>query len=371
MARLHLQPRNATPMRKALAEAGDYPFVLEAPVSASRGKKLTSPEPAWLPYLVYEYGLNELTPYVPNLYEVIDEGIQWQRMRGTPAALARALNWLEYSGTLEEFPTRRRKWALFMVGLDQLRVQETPDLDYIDGVSNLSAPLRSYFWRGFHDYDVRALETAHTKLAVTRLSSFSGVRIPAVASKWSYGRRFTNEHTLTEVELTSLGAWIPTGDVDPGWGDFAWDTPGFTWSSPSEAVRKAAIAASLTGRSAWLELKDAGNDVIGYRRARIIKPVKATVGGSYRFNSLDYAENTDAPTAMLFEAMTDFGDGYGSEVAFWGVVFDATITDENRPGQAWATAAEMTGLTDPVAVTSDTALLGRTIRERFTALLKI
>jgi len=82
-----LLPGNATDWERALAEALDTNQSVSPAIIAIRGTKLLAPPPSFLPGLIYEYGLGELTPYVPNLYELIAEGIDWQRVRGTPMAI--------------------------------------------------------------------------------------------------------------------------------------------------------------------------------------------------------------------------------------------------------------------------------------------
>ena len=97
-----LLPGNATAWERALGDALDTNLSVSSAIAAIRGTKLLAPPPSFLPFLIYEYGLGELTPFVPNLYELIAEGIDWQRVRGTPAAIDLALEWLEYAGSIVE-----------------------------------------------------------------------------------------------------------------------------------------------------------------------------------------------------------------------------------------------------------------------------
>lgn len=83
-----LLPWHATPFEKAFSRAADPAVRLDTPITISRGIKYIGTPPSWLPFLIHEYGLGELSPYVPNLYRLIDDGIRWQRVRGTPAAIS-------------------------------------------------------------------------------------------------------------------------------------------------------------------------------------------------------------------------------------------------------------------------------------------
>src|SRR3954471_6709477 len=101
MARLHLLPHNSTPLERALSESLDWLDELQPGVVELRGFK-HSPQPNMLPFLIQEYGFQDVARYVPDFAQVIKEGLQFQRQRGTHAAVHRALKWIERDGTLEE-----------------------------------------------------------------------------------------------------------------------------------------------------------------------------------------------------------------------------------------------------------------------------
>ena len=86
----HLLPSNATPLEQALSLATDPLTRLTLSAHAVRDFKAKPSDPL-LPWLIWEYGLGELLPYLPEPRRAIAEGILWQRLRGTPAALATAL----------------------------------------------------------------------------------------------------------------------------------------------------------------------------------------------------------------------------------------------------------------------------------------
>src|SRR5690606_8271555 len=99
-----------------------------------------------VPYLVAEYGLNEIADYLPDLRAVLREGVSWQRLIGTPAAVHKALRWISHDGDIEEFPARKRKWWWFQVHLPF----EVRNPDFVRPMTQLvkaSKPLRSEFAR--------------------------------------------------------------------------------------------------------------------------------------------------------------------------------------------------------------------------------
>ncbi|MBL6431669.1 MAG: hypothetical protein HPM95_13045 [Alphaproteobacteria bacterium] len=83
---------NSSPLERALDLTGAGVVVdLELAADAIAGWKIVNPQPALAPWLTYEYGLGPLSPYVPNLYDLLDDGIRWERLRGTHAGMAMGL----------------------------------------------------------------------------------------------------------------------------------------------------------------------------------------------------------------------------------------------------------------------------------------
>lgn len=368
---LHLLPNNATPFEIAFSQASDVLALVDDNVSAMRGIKLVNPPPSYLPYLIYEYGLGELTPYVPNLYELIDEGIDWQRVRGTPAAVALALAWVGYAGTIEEPAIRRKRWNLFQLAMDRRRDDES-DLIRIEGVAQLSVPVRSVFWRGFNGYDIRALDYAHNRWSETLWGSYSGVRVQPGTAKWSYGRRLDIDHVMTEDELTALGVWLepPEGDTPLTWGAFPW--PATPWQSSAALARSVAMLEALMPDTApaWAVFKNSDGDVIGYRRARALRTVRQDAGGIYSVGNARFALRDEGATILFVEAMTDFGDGYGDTAESVGFILQGEPTEEYPPGSLWLPSGGLQQVGPIVAETSNQIEFGRTVRERVSAALR-
>jgi hypothetical protein len=366
-----LLPPSSTALERAFAEATDVYARTQENVSAMRGLKIINPPPSFLPFLVYEYGLGELTPYVPNLYELIDAGIDWQRVRGTPLALAMALGWIGYEADLEEFPTRRRWWNRFMLALDRVRDDEEPDLGRIEGVAGLSVPMRSVFWRGFAGYDVRALEYGRKRWSGGLWGSYSGARIPGGVAKWSFGRTYDLNHAMTQEELEALGVWVPPGE-DEGdalsWGGFPW--PHVPWSEPAALARSAIMLHNTPFLPAWVVFKDADGAVIGYRRARACHPVSPSLGGAYQVGNDSFDVEDTTPTRLYVEALTDFGDGYGSVAASAGIVLNSIPADPHPPGAFWVPAGGLTVDGPVIAERPVDIEFGRTVRERVRTLLR-
>jgi hypothetical protein len=368
-ASAHLLPASSTAFERALSEATDSTVRLAGAITSLHGIKFMPP-PSLLPYLVYEYGLGELTPYVANLYDLIDEGVQWTRVRGTPAALERALGWLGYAAEIEEAPIRRARWNLFQLELDRIRDDEG-DLEPIEGVADLSTPLRSEFWRGFRGYDVRALEYGYSRWGKTLHGDFSGTRIRDGSAKWSFGRTYAFDHDMTEDDLVALDVWIEPSeggeDVEPTWLDVEW--PDVTWDALGGG-RSALMLLSLSAGTAWACFRDAAGAVIGYRRACVHQRVESASGGPYEFGGVRYAPVAEGAEMVLIEARTDFGDGFGKTAASVSFILAGTPVDTSRPGALWLGPDQLATTLPEVAEQAIDIEFGRTVREHVRILLR-
>jgi hypothetical protein len=203
-----LPPYNATAFMRALEQAVAYEGRVSDSVALIRdikGRQL----PSFIPFLLYEYGLIELTPYVPNYYTLLLEGRMWQIERDTLAAIHRGLGWVNAPATIEEAPTRRIWWNSFQLRFETLPPDDTPSLDRIDRITQLGKPFRSDFRRGVFEYDAPAMELDGRRLDSCLLDRESGVLLRQNGPLWSFGRTTELEHVLTQAEGTAIGNWLP------------------------------------------------------------------------------------------------------------------------------------------------------------------
>lgn len=358
-----LLPRNATKLELLFSEVGDPLATLAERFDDIRAADINTP-PQFLPWLVWEYGLGELSPYLPNLTDLISEGLRWQRVRGTPAAVYRALGWLGYGGTVFDNQARRRRWNRYQIRLSRVRDNDLPDLPRINGVADLSPPFRSQFFRGFRDYDIPPSEGSWTRGSASLGSNYSGVRIEAGKAKWSFGRTYDATLTLTETPLRALGIWLPVVASGGTWASDGrlWATANVPWAYPAVQARYTALATSLAAKAAYVQFRTAGGAVIGYARATS-RPVRAVVsGGDYVFGASRYTADAGEYSAVVIRARTGFGDGNGQTAATMRLVFDPVLAPGVGPGKPWLSAAEASGgvALDPVNVSIP---FGLTVRE--------
>lgn len=370
MTQALLPSGSTTDWECALADAMPPSSAVFSAIGAMRRFKYVSPRPDMLPFLVWEYGLGELTPYVPNLYDLIDQGVRWQRLRGTVSAVAIGLAWIGYTASIEEAWTGRRFWNSFQLRFPTLPVADAPDLERIEGITALSVPLRSKLRRGVHQYDVGALEADHAALDGSMLDTESGIAVTQAGTVWSFGRTHEFEHTLTEAEGTAIGNWLdPVEDEPLLWVDLnlLWVDADFLWTDDPADQRRAILAGWFNGCPAYVRLSGASG-VIGYRRVRALRPVQAQFEGAYVHGANRY-EPRPAAGILYAEAMTQFDDAADVTATSLALMVGGTLADGVPQGRQWLEPGEYQG-GEAIAVQSANIPLRRTVREQFKILMR-
>ncbi|MDU7589781.1 MAG: phage tail protein, partial [Acidovorax sp.] len=169
----------------ALSLATDALSRLALPTDAIRQFK-TDPSDPLLPWLIWEYGLGELLPYLPEPRQAIAEGILWQRLRGTPAALSTALAWIGMRAEVEQEPPGVH-FAEFQLDPGEVLDNDQAIANLI-AIARLSAPARSRLSRIYHGWDLRRLVLDESRLGEALLSDHSGVFWRDGQTKLSFGR---------------------------------------------------------------------------------------------------------------------------------------------------------------------------------------
>ncbi len=140
-----LLPPNATKQEKALVDAIDY----KVDPNCIRGFKF-SPGEKVLPWIIEEYGLEEILRWAKEKRRAIKEGVEFQRLRGTPASLKIALKWANIEDiTIIEEPPGKHFFEL------QIGIRDVPNDFFVDAVvelAKLSLPVRSRLMRIFNDH---------------------------------------------------------------------------------------------------------------------------------------------------------------------------------------------------------------------------
>lgn len=376
MARAHLLPKNSTPFERAVSEALDRTDEMSPGIHELRSFKLETPGPTILPWLVYEYGLGEISPYLPDEASVISYGLRWERLKGTPEGVSEAFTWVGYAFSyLYEAPPRRTRWHLFELEIDRFRDNEA-DLDTLEDVGRLSQPARSEFWRGYFEHNVREHDWSYSRWGDGIWGDVSGVRLHDGGVKWSFGR--THEppagvHNLTEEELTAAGSWVaaPEEGASIGWGDFPWTTEGLKWVSDAAATRSNLIITALTAQTCWIGIYRADDSPIGFRKARIFCAAVPTFGGYYQAGLNSYIAASSG-SKLYVEALTDFGEGDQETAVSWSITIGGELPVNAPAGTRWLPGSTLAGgsIIGGFDIAEPTTF-GKTSRERFRAILNI
>ena len=171
---MSMLPSNASPFEIAAAKSTDILTKLGADADLIARFKSVPGDPI-LPFLIWEYGLGEAQRYLVDPRRVIREGIQWQRLRGTPAAMHTAFGWIGQTLAIEE--EQGVHWATYQLGLPQIATEE--EVRRVLHLAKLSQPASCRLCRIYTDvFDRRPIViSAGPVLGDGWLSFYSGVPV--------------------------------------------------------------------------------------------------------------------------------------------------------------------------------------------------
>jgi len=160
--------------------------------------------PPLVPWLLWEYGLGEVMPYLEDPQRAIREGVLWQRIRGTPAGLRVAFGWRGLDSVRVEEKGPGVHFAEFMV--DPGLVPDPRAVLDLIGLARLASPARSRLARIFHGYDVRRFRLDASGMdGGGLLSDHSGVAGPE-SVQLSFGRRTPGNAALGDAGVGAATA---------------------------------------------------------------------------------------------------------------------------------------------------------------------
>jgi hypothetical protein len=190
MTAVDLLPSNATRLERDLSRSCDVLPTLGPGTQLIRtAKRINIPDDV-VPWLIYEYGLGEITPYLPDLRQALVEGVQWQRVRGTRRAIDIALGWIGFAAQIEESEAGTIRWAQFQLGLDQAP-NGLDSIDSVVGIARLSSPVRSQLFRVYGGYDYRRFRLDdHLLSEGSWLCDHTGAYLRDDWPQLSFGRQF-------------------------------------------------------------------------------------------------------------------------------------------------------------------------------------
>jgi hypothetical protein len=176
-----LLPYNSTKFERDVEAAIKY----AADVSLLFGFRFKNADLQLRLALDWEYSLAQVN--IEDFAERVLKGLEFHRLRGTPAALRNALSWYGFDDIIIEEEPPGEHFAEFQLG-----ISEIPNgfmLDPIITIAAFAAPLRSRLSRMYNNlYDERCLFFDDSRLDEGVLSDDSGIRLTENGPKLSFGR---------------------------------------------------------------------------------------------------------------------------------------------------------------------------------------
>ena len=253
MSRYDLLPPNATQLERDLSRSTSSLQRAGGPVPIIRTAKRTNIPDSVVPWLIYEYGLGEILPYLGNNQRrAIEEGLLWQRIRGTPEAVRIALNWIAIEGLIEESEGGTARWAEYQLELPAA-TQGEQIIDNIAGVCRISSPVRSRLQRIYAVYDFRRFVLDDSLLSDGgMLSDHSGVRPRPDWPQISYGQIVSSlveeSTTVASTHTDVIGVLVRNFDrfqLDHSLLDEEWHTI----NHPSLLTDQVGVSAKYVGQT--------------------------------------------------------------------------------------------------------------------------
>lgn len=205
MSRYDLLPPNATQLERDFSRATSFLERIGPPVPTIRTAKRVNIPDSVVPWLIYEYGLGELLPYLSDQRRAIAEGVLWQRIRGTPGSLKVALRWIGLDAFLEESEAGTLRWAEYQLGLERAPNGLT-QIGRLVGIARISQPVRSRLFRVYGGYDHRRFRLDDHQLSGgSWLCDDTGVYLQEGWPQLSFGRQYSSSANITADAAFELG----------------------------------------------------------------------------------------------------------------------------------------------------------------------
>jgi hypothetical protein len=178
---MSLLPYNSTKFERDVEAAIKY----AADVSLLFGFRFKNTDAQLRLALAWEYSLAQIN--IDDFVERVLKGLEFHRLRGTPAALRNALSWYGFNDIIIEEEPPGEHFAEFQLGITEIPNGFVPDP--IITAAAFAAPLRSRLSRMYNDlYDERCLFFDDSRLDEGVLSDDSGIRLTENGPKLSFGR---------------------------------------------------------------------------------------------------------------------------------------------------------------------------------------
>lgn len=168
----------------------------------------------WVPWFIWDYGLEDVVPYVRDYRKVLAEGPAWQRTRGTPAGISIGIGWVGSAGVVAA-SDQRHNWWEFQVAFSS-PASDIEQIRQLYGIIGLSKASEDELFRMFSPgHDFRPVRMDMHRFDDGLMDAYSGVELweggPLVSFGWagSVESAFDNElQTGAQVTVTAETCWF-------------------------------------------------------------------------------------------------------------------------------------------------------------------
>ena len=198
-----LLPQSSGPATRALAYTFDTYGRWSAPIQTVKDYGLSVIPDDWVPWLIYDLGLEDVIPYVRTFRQVLAEGPGWQARRGTAAGIEIGIGWVESEGKVAA-PDGRHDWWKFQVGFTE-PVVDLYQLTQLEGIIRLSKSSEDELFRMFsagRDYRPARYD-GYRADSGNLTDGYSGERIEGIDALVSFGWVGTLFQDLGLLAITS------------------------------------------------------------------------------------------------------------------------------------------------------------------------
>lgn len=157
----------------------------------------------WVPWFIWDLGLEDVVPYVRDYRRALAEGPEWQRTRGTDRGIEIGIGWVESAGKVAA-PDQRHSWWEFQVGFD-VPASDIEQLQQLFGIINLSKAAEDELFRMFSPgADYRPVRMDLHRMDEGLMDGYSGERLweggPIISMGW-VGAYATSADTTSEFAM--------------------------------------------------------------------------------------------------------------------------------------------------------------------------
>jgi hypothetical protein len=296
---MSLLPYNSTKFERDVEQAIKY----AADVSFLFGFKFESADPQMRLALAWEYSLAQVN--IDDFVERVLRGLEFHRLRGTPAALRNALSWYGFDDIIIEEEPPGEHFAEFQIGIKEIPNGFVPDP--VISVAAFAAPLRSRLSRMYNElYDERRLILSDSQLNEELLSDDSGTRLTEDGPELSFGR--VNNHAIEIPPPVVIGNvyrdhFSIVKNIDTWRLDFA-----CLDDLPSDAVNRKAVAER---EHTVFNSEPAGKIPNNLFEPRRFSKASIILSGDEKLDDLNtnfcggYDESDETPFVLSFSALSE------------------------------------------------------------------